>query len=97
MLNVTLGYKLAIKEITSDDNSGLSEYLLSQSEWVILKNLCDVLKVGPLWLVTDPLVLHVTSQIYDSPSCPGLQRRNTVFLTVNTQSGDSDSSNGSYW
>ncbi|KAK0437301.1 uncharacterized protein EV420DRAFT_1280747 [Desarmillaria tabescens] len=49
MLDVALAYKPAIKELTGDDNSGVTEYELSRSEWTALENLCDVLKDATLY------------------------------------------------
>ncbi|KAK0455163.1 uncharacterized protein EV420DRAFT_1273001 [Desarmillaria tabescens] len=45
MLDAALAYKSAIKELTGDDNYGVSNYELTRTEWTVLENLCDVLKV----------------------------------------------------
>ena len=45
MLQFTLGYKDAIKMITSDLANGLRKYELNDDEWLIVKELAATLKV----------------------------------------------------
>ena len=46
MLNFALEYHKAIDVLTADRQNELQNYELSEREWTITKQLCDVLKVS---------------------------------------------------
>ena len=46
MLNFALEYRKAIDVLTADRQNELRNYELSEREWTIAKQLCDVLKVS---------------------------------------------------
>ena len=46
MLNFALEYRKAIDVLTGDRQNQLRNYELSEREWTIAKQLCDVLKVS---------------------------------------------------
>jgi hypothetical protein len=48
MLNFALEYRAGIDAMTDKRKLGLGEYEMSDEEWSIVKQLCDVLKVSRL-------------------------------------------------
>lgn len=47
MLSFALEYRTAIETLTSDRKNDLRQFELSEEEWEIVKELSDMLKVGP--------------------------------------------------
>ncbi|SJL08910.1 uncharacterized protein ARMOST_12284 [Armillaria ostoyae] len=80
ILNVALAYKAAIKEITGDENNGISEYSLTRSEWQILKELCDVLKAW--WSVLKDATLYFSCSTPNlAMVIPAMDHIDKVFAT----------------
>ncbi|KAK0212038.1 hypothetical protein IW262DRAFT_1280306, partial [Armillaria fumosa] len=52
MLKFAVDYKVAIRTLTGDQENGLRDLELSVSEWKVISELCDVLKVHVTVTVT---------------------------------------------
>jgi hypothetical protein len=79
MLSFALEYRKAIDILTADRRHGLRAYELSEREWTIASQLCDVLKVRNATIPQIALSSLITSRA-------GLEGCNTIFLPRNTQS-----------
>lgn len=51
MLNFVLAYRPAVEVMTSECKNDLPQLELSEEEWVIVAELCNILKVGPCLLI----------------------------------------------
>ena len=45
MLDFMLEYHVGVNAITDQNKLGLSQYVLNEEEWELLRQLCDVLQV----------------------------------------------------
>ncbi|SJL18439.1 uncharacterized protein ARMOST_22028 [Armillaria ostoyae] len=80
MLDAAIAYKSAIKEITGDENNKLTEYELSRTEWTVLENLCDVLKV-----LKDATLYFSRSTPNLATVIPAMDHIDQVFATASIQ------------
>jgi hypothetical protein len=83
MLIFTLEYRKAIDEISVDRD--MRKYELSDDEWGLVQELCDVLGV-----------CHALSTISASHNYPDIPRRNTFLFTFYTKPCNRDTRNGSH-
>jgi hypothetical protein len=58
MLSFAYEHKAAVKSLTSDLNNDLHEFELNKVEWQLLKELCDILAVSLIYLISQPLMTH---------------------------------------
>ena len=66
MLSFAVTYRKAIEEFTSDRKNDLREYELTVSEWDIVIELCDLLKVCIAIIKSPPTMLMSISMLYSS-------------------------------
>ena len=71
MLDFMLEYCVGVNAITDQNKLGLSQYVLNEEEWELLRQLCDVLQV---------CVCHTASYIITSPPAQILKDATSYFL-----------------
>lgn len=77
MLSFALEYWQVIDTLTADWHHELWVYELSEREWIIVSQLCDVLKVHEH---------HCSADCFIITSCTGLEGHDSILLLHNTQS-----------
>ncbi|SJL04217.1 uncharacterized protein ARMOST_07578 [Armillaria ostoyae] len=82
MLDAVLAYKSAIKELMGNDNYSISDYKLTRTEWTVLENLHDVLKV-----LKDATLYfsHSTPNLETVTVIPAMDHIDQVFATASIQ------------
>jgi hypothetical protein len=83
MLGFALEYRRAIDILTANRNNDLRSYELSEREWIIASQLCDILKVCDV-----SIPRNADSPVSRSLELRwiGLERRDFVLLAFDTQS-----------
>jgi len=76
MLSFALEYWEAIDTLMADRHHELRAYELNKREWIIVSQLCDVLKVRKRHRSVDHFVIT---------SCTGLEGCDSILLSCNTQ------------
>ncbi|PBK88774.1 hypothetical protein ARMGADRAFT_936848 [Armillaria gallica] len=80
MFDIALAYKSAVKELTGDENSEVTEYELSRSEWTMLENFCDMLKIHCSHFDATLYFSHSTSNL--TTVIPAMDHIDHIFTTV---------------